>query len=335
LLIKTSEEGARFPQCMMASGVWAGATDVERVHQVIDIADANVTVKSELTRIGYLGETKADWRATPFAAHFELHIGMKLLLAHNPKTDGDDQEQGPILEASNQCIGAVQGVQASKWFTITVTGRDSHTGATNFENRSDALLTSAKMILRSHQVATQFASLASTGLLSIEPGSTNTVPGTVTFSLDLRSTKDENMERMEGILRSDFENIANDAGEEVGTVNVGCTRGKGCTVSWRVDSNAKVAHFDEDCIQCIEKGSESLFAQKAASLTRRMYSGAGHDSVHTSTRIPTAMIFVPCREGLTHNPAEYCSPEDCGNGAQVLLNAVLGYDRLRAAKAGQ
>lgn len=90
LLIKTSEEGARFPQCMMASGVWAGATDVEKVHQIADIADANVTVKSELTRIGYLGETKADWRATPFAAHFELHIGMKLLLVHNLKTDGDD-----------------------------------------------------------------------------------------------------------------------------------------------------------------------------------------------------------------------------------------------------
>ncbi|KAF2787338.1 amidase, partial [Melanomma pulvis-pyrius CBS 109.77] len=311
----TNEEGARFPQCMMASGVWAGATNVDKVHQIAAIDDANATVKSELTRIGYLGEIKADWRATPLAAHFELHI-----------------EQGPILEASNQRIGAVQGVQASRWFTITVTGRDSHTGATNFENRSDALLTSAKMILRSHQVATQFSSLASTGLLNIEPGSTNTVPGVVTFSLDLRSNEDKNMEAMEELLRSDFKKIAND--EDVGTVNAGCTRGRGCTVSWRVDSNAKVAQFDEECIQCIEKGSEALFVDEAAALTRRMYSGAGHDSVHTSTRVPTAMIFVPCREGLTHNPAEYCSPEDCGNGAQVLLNAVLGYDRLRATKAG-
>ncbi|OBT70772.1 hypothetical protein VF21_10191 [Pseudogymnoascus sp. 05NY08] len=311
----TNEEGARFPQCMMASGVWAGVTGVEKVHQVAAIDDATATVKSELTRIGYLGETKADWRATPLAAHFELHI-----------------EQGPILEASNQKIGAVQGVQASKWFTITVTGRDSHTGATDFENRSDALLTSAKMILRSHQVATQFSSLASTGLLHIEPGSTNTVPGIVTFSLDLRSSQDSKMAAMEDMLRDDFDKIAK--GEDVGTVNVGCTRGLGCTVSWKVDSNAKVAQFDEECIQCIEKGSEALFAEEAASLTRRMYSGAGHDSVHTSTRIPTAMIFVPCREGLTHNPAEYCSPEDCGNGAQVLLDAVLGYDRLRATKAG-
>jgi acetylornithine deacetylase/succinyl-diaminopimelate desuccinylase-like protein len=227
----------------------------------------------------------------------------------------------------------VQGVQASKWFTITVTGRDSHTGATNFENRSDALLTSAKMILRSHQVATQLSGLASTGLLHIEPGSTNTVPGVVTFSLDLRSSQDTLLSTMEDMLRNDFEKIAK--GEDVGSVNVGCTRGRGCTVSWKVDSDAKVALFDEECIQCIEKGSEALFTEEATTLTRRMYSGAGHDSVHTSSRVPTAMIFVPCREGLTHNPAEYCSPDDCGNGAQVLLNAVLEYDRLRASKAGK
>ncbi|KAH6877072.1 hypothetical protein B0T10DRAFT_520522 [Thelonectria olida] len=310
----TNEEGARFPQCMMASGVWAGATDIGQVHQIADIDDANATVKSELERIGYLGTTPAHYSATPMAAHFELHI-----------------EQGPILEASNQCIGAVEGVQASKWFTITVTGRDSHTGATNFENRSDALLTSAQMIVRSHQVATEFASLASTGLLSLEPGSTNTVPGVVTFSLDLRSSEDAKIAEMEKILRQDFERIAK--GETVGTVTAGCTRGLGCQVSWKVDSDAKVANFDAECIQCIEKGSEALFGANAASLTRRMYSGAGHDSVHTSTRVPTAMIFVPCREGVTHNPTEYCSPEDCGNGAQVLLNAVLRYDKLRSTKA--
>lgn len=186
------------------------------------------------------------------------------------------------------------------------------------------------MILRSHQVATEFKSLASTGLLSLEPGSTNTVPGVVTFSLDLRSSEDENINEMEEILRRDFESIAK--GESVETVTAGCTRGRGCTVSWKVDSDAKVANFDKDCIECIEKGSESLFGEQAVSLTRRMYSGAGHDSVHTSTRVPTAMIFVPCREGITHNPTEYCSPADCGNGAQVLLNAVLRYDHFRSTE---
>lgn len=237
-------------------------------------------------------------------------------------------EQGPILEASGKRIGIVEGVQASRWFTIKVHGRDSHTGATDFANRSDALLAATKMILRSHQVASAHNSLASTGLLSVAPGSTNTVPGLVTFSLDLRSSSDETMSTMEDILRADFEKMAN--GHDVAGLNSGCTMGLPCKVSWSVDQSANAAKFDPNCIACIEEGAYALFGSDSPSLTQRMYSGAGHDSVHTSKRVPTAMIFVPCREGLTHNPAEYSSPEDCHNGAQVLLNSVLRFDRLRA-----
>lgn len=98
-------------------------------------------------------------------AHFELHI-----------------EQGPRLERGQQKIGIVQGVQAYRWYTITVRGRDCHTGTTDFKNRSDAMLAAAKMILHSHRLATQHSSLASTGILKLTPGSTNTVPGTVVFS---------------------------------------------------------------------------------------------------------------------------------------------------------
>jgi hydantoinase/carbamoylase family amidase len=239
-------------------------------------------------------------------------------------------EQGPILEATGRKIGIVEGVQASRWFTITVHGRDSHTGATDFANRSDALLASAKMILRSHQVATAHNSLASTGLLSVAPGSTNTVPGLAKFSLDLRSSSDETMAAMEDTLRTDFEKIAQ--GHDVGSLNAGCTTGLPCKLSWSVDQAAKVANFDSQCISCIEESANALLGPKGPSLTQRMYSGAGHDSVHTSTRVPTAMIFVPCREGLTHNPAEYTSPEDCANGAQVLLGSVLRFDKLRGTK---
>jgi len=71
----SSEEGARFPQCMMASGVWAGASDIEKVHKVRALDDSGASVKSELMRIGYLGDVKASWQAMPMAAHFELHIG--------------------------------------------------------------------------------------------------------------------------------------------------------------------------------------------------------------------------------------------------------------------
>jgi hydantoinase/carbamoylase family amidase len=257
-------------------------------------------------------------------------VGRTLCRRCSPQLTLVLSEQGPILEAAGQKIGIVEGVQASRWFTIGVQGRDAHTGATDFANRSDALLASTKMILRSHQVATAHKSLASTGLLSLAPGSTNTVPGLVKFSLDLRSSSDETISVMERTLRSEFEQIAQ--GLEVGALNAGCTAGLPCKVSWSVDQSAKVAQFDSKCISCIEDSANAMLDPEGPSLIRRMFSGAGHDSVHTSTRVPTAMIFVPCREGLTHNPAEYTSPEDCGNGAQVLLGSVLRFDRLRGAQ---
>lgn len=102
---KSSEEGARFPISMMASGVWAGETPLEKAHSAKEV-DGDATVKSELERIGYLGETPASYKATPIGAHFELHI-----------------EQGTILERTKKSIGVVQGVQAYKWFTINVQGR--------------------------------------------------------------------------------------------------------------------------------------------------------------------------------------------------------------------
>jgi acetylornithine deacetylase/succinyl-diaminopimelate desuccinylase-like protein len=112
----------------------------------------------------------ASYEQNPIGAHFELHI-----------------EQGPILESSGGKIGAVVGAQAYKWFWITIKGRDCHTGTTDFANRSDALLTASKMIVHSHNRASEMGCLASTGVLTLKPGSTNTVPGEVGFSLDIRS----------------------------------------------------------------------------------------------------------------------------------------------------
>lgn len=108
----TNEEGARFPISMVASGVWAGEVGLEKAYSLQEVGGGTATLKSELERIGYLGTTEASYKATPMAAHFELHI-----------------EQGPILEASGGKIGAVQGVQAYRWYTITVKGRDCHTGS--------------------------------------------------------------------------------------------------------------------------------------------------------------------------------------------------------------
>lgn len=295
---------------MVSSGVWAGEIPLSHAHNLQEVGGGTATQKSELDRISYLGSTPASHKSMPIAAHFELHI-----------------EQGPILEAEKRKIGIVKGVQAYRWYTVEVKGRDCHTGTTPLPARSDALLTAAKMILHSHRAATSAAALASTGILTLAPGSTNTVPGTVRFSLDIRASKDSTLDKLESDLHAAFDAIA--AGDDVGGLNDGTTRGKPCTVSWRTDSVSPAVNFHDDCIKCVTDAAGALFGGEAEKLTKTMVSGAGHDSVYTSKRVPTSMVFVPCRDGVSHNPAEYTSPEDCAVGAQVLMGAVLRYDKLR------
>jgi acetylornithine deacetylase/succinyl-diaminopimelate desuccinylase-like protein len=274
-------------------------------------------MKSELERIGYLGSTPASYKSMPMAAHFELHI-----------------EQGPILEAEDRRIGIVQGVQSYKWFTVTVRGRDSHTGATSFQHRADALLTASKMILASHKIATEHGALASTGILNLKPGSTNTVPGYVQFSLDIRAPLDDTVDTVEAQCKDAFLSLAE--GIDVLDINSGCTPSdRTCTVDWNTDFVSPATHFHKDCIKAVTEAGQDLCdggevrGKNVGKWGKLMTSGAGHDSVYTNKRCPTSMIFVPCRDGVSHNPAEYSSPEACEDGANVLLGAVVRYDRLR------
>jgi hydantoinase/carbamoylase family amidase len=299
---------------MVSSGVWAGQIPLSHAHGLEEVGSGSngekATMKSALESIGYLGSVSASHKSNPIAAHFELHI-----------------EQGPHLESTSSKIGIVKGVQAYKWFTIAVRGSDCHTGTTPFPSRADALLTSAKMILQSHRIATKHNALASTGILTLEPGSTNTVPGLVKFSLDIRAPLDETVEAVEKEIRHAFSTIA--AGQDVDGLNAKCTAGKPCTVSITTDSVSPAVKFHDDCIGCVRDAASGLFEAEAANLTKEMTSGAGHDSVYTSKICPTSMVFIPCRDGVSHNPAEYSTPEDCALGASVLMGAVLRYDRLR------
>lgn len=185
------------------------------------------------------------------------------------------------------------------------------------------------MILTSREIAYRNGALASTGIIEASPGSTNTVPGTVIFSLDIRSKMDDVVAQTEKDLKAAFQGIA--SGEDVPEF-LGLTAAAHkdvCTVEWRLDSDSPAVHFHEECIRCVTEAAGELFGDKAEELTKSMVSGAGHDSVYTSKRVPTSMIFVPSRGGISHNPIEYTSPEDCAIGAQVLMGAVLRYDQLR------
>jgi acetylornithine deacetylase/succinyl-diaminopimelate desuccinylase-like protein len=289
----TNEEGARFPISMVSSGVWAGAIPLEKAYNSVEVGGGKATQKSELERIGYLGSLEASYKANPIGAHFELHI-----------------EQGPILEGSRAKIGAVEGVQAYRWHIITVRGRDCHTGTTDFRNRSDAMLTAAKLILHSHNRATEHGCLASTGILTLKPGSTNTVPGLVRFSLDIRSKEDAKLLQLEEVLKSEFTKIA--AGEDVGGLNALGTKGRGCTVDWQLDTDSPATTFHEDCVKCVEASAKDMLGTDAGKQVQRMTSGAGHDryeissdhgtfadfdfSVYTSRHAPTSMSV---RTGFT------------------------------------
>ncbi|KAI4744706.1 amidase [Aureobasidium sp. EXF-12298] len=308
----TNEEGARFPISMVSSGVWAGSIPLSHAHNLEEVGSGTATMKSELERIGYLGDVECSHTSIPLAAHFELHI-----------------EQGPILEAEDRKIGIVQGVQAYKWFTIKVRGADCHTGTTSFSHRADAMLAAAKMIVYSHRSASKRGALASTGILSLKPGSTNTVPGTVDFSLDIRSPENDIVEEVEQDCRDAFAALA--AGKDIDGLNKDfVASSKSCSVDWQLDTHSPATKFHPDCISCVESAAASIFGDKTEQLTKPMTSGAGHDSVYTSKRVPTTMIFVPSKDGVSHNPVEYTKPEDCALGAQVLMQAVLRYDQRRA-----
>ena len=135
------------------------------------------------------------------------------------------------------------------------------------------MLTAAKMILHSHRLATKQSCLASTGRLTVHPGSTNTVPGSVNFSLDIRAGEDDRLMTLENELKVDFEKIAKN--EAVDDLNEGGTTGKECTVKWILDAESEAINFDEDCIRCVDESARDLFGDEHGKLTQAMISGAG------------------------------------------------------------
>ncbi|KAI1440173.1 putative N-carbamoyl-L-amino acid hydrolase [Annulohypoxylon stygium] len=289
----TNEEGARFPPAMLASGVWGGAFSTEYAHGRTDLNDSSTTLKHELERIGFLGEVPCSYEANPLSAHFELHI-----------------EQGPILDTAESPVGVVKGVQSIRWYHVDVTGREAHTGTTPMDRRSDALLGAAKMIVATNGFVTE-GELAARGaratiaVINSGPQSINTIAGKVRMGLDIRAPSDADVEEVERLCRERFEEVCKEHGLELGFDRF-----------W----TSPALHFDPIMVQCARDSAKSIGCEM------ELVSGAGHDSVYTSKKVPTAMLFARCRDGVSHNPAEYTRPEDCAASTEVLLGAYLRYD---------
>jgi beta-ureidopropionase / N-carbamoyl-L-amino-acid hydrolase len=283
----TNEEGSRFAPAMLASGVFAGVF-------TRDYADSRKdregkSFGEELDRIGYRGAGKAGDHK--LGAFFELHI-----------------EQGPILEDEEKVIGVVTGVQGMRWYEVTVTGFESHAGTTPMHLRRDALVGSARMVEAINKVALDHPPLAvsTVGLVEVRPNSRNILPGEVFFTIDLRHPEDEVVATMEAEVKAAIERIAAELKLEAKVEQV-----------W--DSPA--VKFDPACVSAVRTA-----AQENEYSHREIVSGAGHDAAYMARVAPTAMIFIPCEKGISHNEIEKAEFDHVAAGANVLLRAVLEYD---------
>ncbi len=291
----TNEEGSRFSPAMLGSGIWAGVYSRDYGDSRTDAGGDSFG--ASLDRIGWRGEAEAG--SVRFGAMFELHI-----------------EQGPILEAEGRQIGVVQGVQGMRWFDLSLTGTAAHTGSTPMNLRRNALVGMAQVIGGIDRIARSHKDAVGTiGFLEVSPNSHNVIPGEVRATIDLRHPEDAVLDRME---------------QEVAALVAEAAQANGLGHRLVPISRTAPVAFDPECIAAVRAGA------KAAGLsTRDMISGAGHDAVHAAAVAPTTMIFVPCKGGLSHNPAESTLPEECAAGAQVLLEAVLDYDRRRAERRAE
>jgi hydantoinase/carbamoylase family amidase len=287
---------------MMCSGVWStkSSTDLQACYNVVDAQGC--TMREALYEIGYLGETPCDYRENGLESYFELHI-----------------EQGPKLEAANKKVGIVTAVQAMKWFAVRCAGREGHSGTTPMDQRSDALVTAARLIAAVSETAkTTRLGVATVGVINNDTQSQATIPSGVEFIIDVRCSTDQMVEDLCSAIFRSFDDIIDM--EKDGT-------------SYRIVRTWGLPEsiFHVDCIQAVRSAA---ITEVGESQTMDMKSGAGHDAAWTSKVVKSSMIFVPSKDGISHNPAEYTSPEDCSMGAQVLLQAVLGYDqRIRDAKS--
>jgi len=284
----TNEEGSRFTPPMMASGVFAGVFTRDWAYNRAD--PAGVTFGKALEAIGQRGPQRSGDH--PLSAFFELHI-----------------EQGPILEAEGIDIGAVTVVQGIRWFEVTVTGQDAHTGATPMHLRKNALLGAARIVETVEAIARAHAptAVATVGSMQVKPNSPNVVPGEVFLTIDMRHPESATLEAMESELNRALATVGEPLGLSVASTKI-----------W--DQPPVV--FDAQCVASVRKAAET-----SGLSVRDMVSGAGHDAAYVARVAPSAMIFVPCRGGISHNEAEFTSKEQCAAGAQVLLQAVLDYDR--------
>ena len=285
LVIWTNEEGSRFQPTMQGSGVYCGKHKVEEELEKRD--QEGVRLGDALAAIGYNG-TREALHHYPIDSYFEAHI-----------------EQGPYLEEEHCTIGVVLGGLGQRWFNIDILGFDSHAGASPMHVRHDALLAASELTVAINRIACAGSEnrRGTVGVMKAVPGSRNVVAGHAFMTADLRDWKEEDLAAFEADMRAAADEIA---------------ARRGVVFSFEYSAKFPPLVFNKDCVELVREAASQLGFPH-----RDIISGAGHDAIHMADIAPAAMIFIPCRGGISHNELEYASPSDCAAGASVLLNVAL------------
>lgn len=246
---------------------------------------AGISVREALQSTGYAGAAKPH----ALGAYFEAHI-----------------EQGPVLEQTQTTIGVVLGALGQRWFDVAITGQDSHAGPTPMQTRQDALLAASRVVIEVNRIATTFPDYArgTVGFMQVKPNSRNVVPGEVRMTVDFRNAKDATLAAMVEALKRGVAGIAAD-----------------CRVAIALNEVVYFppSEFAPDLVESVRAGAKQFGYSH-----RDIVSGAAHDAVYMARIAPTAMVFVPCEGGISHNEFENARPGDLAAGCNVLLHAVLG-----------
>ena len=286
----TNEEGSRFVPVMMGSGVFAKAFTLEHAYAATD--SEGKTVKGELERIGYVGSQEPGDH--PIGAYFESHI-----------------EQGPVLEDNARTIGVVTGVLGIRWYDCVVTGMEAHAGPTPMALRKDALQVAAQLMQEVVACAHRHPphGRGTVGMVQIHPNSRNVIPGQVKFSIDLRNATDADCEAMDADIRAVADRIS---------------RETGLPIAINLVSSYPAQPFHADCVDAVARAAKALGYSHMP-----VVSGAGHDAVYMARLAPAGMVFIPCKDGISHNEIEDATPADITAGCNVLMHAML--ERARVA----
>ena len=255
------------------------------LEDILEAKDVDgISVREALATTGYAGKAQPH----KLGAYFEAHI-----------------EQGPVLEQTGTTIGVVLGALGQRWFDVAIAGQDSHAGPTPMETRKDALLAASRLVLEVNRIATTFPDYArgTVGSMQVKPNSRNVVPGEVRMTVDLRNARDATLSAMVEELKREIVLVEKETRTKIALTEV---------------VYFPPSEFAPELVASVREG-----AKKFGYSHRDIVSGAAHDAVYMARIAPTAMVFVPCEGGISHNEIENARPGDIAAGCNVLLHAVL------------